>query len=590
MKKQVKRVIVAFLALILLSSCFVGCSSDKSYDYADVLASYREMLIKVRDGVVMLPPKDDKDEMAVLLDQIGQISVPEKMGYAIKDINGDGIDELVLMSESYEPYALFTAKKGKAVLLWSWVENYELTSGAIDHYGYIYGYESWDGNTEGWCCKVMCIGKDGELSSLDYGRKILNADTDPVQDKFFVTVCGKEYEIGKMDAVQNIANDKFGEFGWNHTGMTYEAGFYYVSALLGEHVSNDGAYAVDFSSYDAVLATYRKIVPYMVTGVDQLMMENFSFSDHVEYETFLSVASAARSAIAGMKIYDFDTGESAYPEDVLLAYGYALKDINGDGTDELLLMLDDYTVFALFTLRGGKPVLLLDGEMTVGADGQIRMGRGHVDRYYSDYYIYEIDGNGSLQTKLHFGYLFAESMYGYRIENDTFVPVSTLDEVWELYLEHFVRVYPNTRPNIKPTTTTAQGKEFTKSVNGMTFIRLDGMVAPKADTVYYNFTVNPTGDQEVFADNKLSVKAVTADSVEISWDIFDGRSAEFISHLLSGTARVDGDSYLLESDGWRLRLEFAVGNVWAVVEQSPVDGMASSSYLFRQSATLEPIE
>ncbi len=160
MKKQVKRVVVMLLTAAMLVTSLVGCNRGAAYDYTDVLTSYREMLSAVQNGDALETPKG---EVETLIYEIGQICEPEKMGYALKDINGDGTDELVLMSENYEPYALFTAKKGKPVLLWSWVNDFKLSNGAIDHYGYIYGYENWDPNTEGWCEKVMYIGKDGEL-------------------------------------------------------------------------------------------------------------------------------------------------------------------------------------------------------------------------------------------------------------------------------------------------------------------------------------------------------------------------------------------------------------------------------------------
>ena len=40
------------------------------------------------------------------------------------------------------------------------------------------------------------------------------------------------------------------------------------------------------------------------------------------------------------------------------AFGYALEDLNGDGSDELILLLQDYTVLAAFSTVDGKPKLL----------------------------------------------------------------------------------------------------------------------------------------------------------------------------------------------------------------------------------------
>ena len=40
------------------------------------------------------------------------------------------------------------------------------------------------------------------------------------------------------------------------------------------------------------------------------------------------------------------------------AFGYAITDLNKDGNDELVLLLQDYTVLAIFTLENGKPKLV----------------------------------------------------------------------------------------------------------------------------------------------------------------------------------------------------------------------------------------
>jgi hypothetical protein len=39
-------------------------------------------------------------------------------------------------------------------------------------------------------------------------------------------------------------------------------------------------------------------------------------------------------------------------------FGYALEDLNRDGTLELILLLDSYTVLAIFTTVEGNPKLL----------------------------------------------------------------------------------------------------------------------------------------------------------------------------------------------------------------------------------------
>ena len=580
MKRTIKQAGCVCLAVMLLLTGLVGCGGSASYDYADEIAAYRDMLTCVKSGEELTQPKKKSDKYAAILYDIGQICEPDAMGYALKDINRDGEDELVLMNDAYKPYALLTAKSGKAVLLWSWVYDGRLSRGAIDSYGYVYARENWDIKNEGWCNKVMCIGKNGKLASFDYGSRIVDPDADPVEFDPFVTVGGKTYPVEKMDTAEYLSGDKFFDFAWGHETLTYESGFYYISALGEPREASEGAYEVDFSSYDAILATYRQAIPHLTGGLKDTVEGQFAYDDHTEYETFFSIYTAAKDALSGLRSYHYETKEYVYEEKYRSAYGYALYDVNGDGSDELLLMLDDYTIFALFTLQNGKPELLLSSDMTIDQDGVIRTGRGSVDRYYSDYYLYEIDKNGKLNTKLQFGYLLAEKLFGYRLDGNTFVPIYDREDVWEMYLEHFVRVYPHTRPDIMPTVVTNQRREFTRSVNDLTFVRLDEAFVPEIGTTYYNFrSINPTDDAKLDAYNRLLIETA-ADGLMIEWNTYDSRNDELVMQVLSGTAHADGDTYVLEADGWRLRLAFIVDGLWMTVEQSGVDAVEPWSYLF----------
>ncbi|MBE6633776.1 MAG: hypothetical protein E7620_05485 [Ruminococcaceae bacterium] len=64
--------------------------------------------------------------------------------------------------------------------------------------------------------------------------------------------------------------------------------------------------------------------------------------------------------------------------------GYAFCDLNKNGNDEMLLLLDDYTVLAIFSFADGKPVLLDNywnrKKCTIDGDGTIQVyGSGGAD-------------------------------------------------------------------------------------------------------------------------------------------------------------------------------------------------------------------
>lgn len=76
--------------------------------------------------------------------------------------------------------------------------------------------------------------------------------------------------------------------------------------------------------------------------------------------------------------------------------GYAFCDLNKNGNDEMLLLLDDYTVLAIFSFADGKPVLLDNywnrKKCTIEQDGTIQVyGSGGADT--SSFSIFKISDN-----------------------------------------------------------------------------------------------------------------------------------------------------------------------------------------------------
>lgn len=76
--------------------------------------------------------------------------------------------------------------------------------------------------------------------------------------------------------------------------------------------------------------------------------------------------------------------------------GYAFCDLNKNGNDEMLLLLDDYTVLAIFSFADGKPILLDKywnrKKCTIEQDGTIQVrGSGGADT--SSFSIFKISEN-----------------------------------------------------------------------------------------------------------------------------------------------------------------------------------------------------
>ncbi len=111
--------------------------------------------------------------------------------------------------------------------------------------------------------------------------------------------------------------------------------------------------------YKPVLEVYRLAVDelkdlYSFVNVNPqgIASELFGLESSTKKEWFLSVINS---------IFFFYGGhgeENSISPHHKLSCGYAIKDLNGDGVDELVLLTDDYMVCAIFSITDGKPILL----------------------------------------------------------------------------------------------------------------------------------------------------------------------------------------------------------------------------------------
>jgi len=145
-----------------------------------------------------------------------------------------------------------------------------------------------------------------------------------------------------------------------------------------------------FSSYQSILELCRTIV-YSLDTVNQnpqgLADNLFGFDDSTEKEWFLEIYYALHY------LYRDRTS----PENKL-SLGYAVKDLNRDGVDELVLLDDRYTVGAIFSMANGKPVLLGDyyqrDSAWIDENGWIhRNGSGGADCWLNA--VYKIGAGGA---------------------------------------------------------------------------------------------------------------------------------------------------------------------------------------------------
>lgn len=103
-----------------------------------------------------------------------------------------------------------------------------------------------------------------------------------------------------------------------------------------------------FTDYESILEEYKRFVDYSIEGGAEQVIRNHVFSTP---ESGLGYHWSYMVIEANIWSYrDFPKDRDAF--------GYALKDLNGNGNPELILLLKDYTVLAIISTTDGKAKVL----------------------------------------------------------------------------------------------------------------------------------------------------------------------------------------------------------------------------------------
>ena len=164
-----KKSLVILLLFILLSCvfCAVSCGTpadDGEALYEDIINRYKELLLAKAGNEVITAPDASADEIATVLYEIARdCEDPSVMGYATKDINGDGFVELLLMNKSNKLYALFTIQNSLPTMLL----RMDHMSACITPDGTVFASSYAEGGNE-ICTHIKKIA-NGKLEGLEYG-------------------------------------------------------------------------------------------------------------------------------------------------------------------------------------------------------------------------------------------------------------------------------------------------------------------------------------------------------------------------------------------------------------------------------------
>jgi len=447
---------------------YVPADGGKSL-YNDIIERYQSLVlyVLVNETLPEAPAEPAYYEDALRFAASNYVPSTTDMGYAYKDINGDGYFELILMSNKNNIFVLFTIKDKAPVVLKTFSEGL----GYLDKNGVVFSAEKT--YVEGTTSQIGVDYRferlvDGELYCyLAFGWDDADGVYETADDEIYYKLEDGVNTVIDYDAYKVFRDHTYEYYVSNPTRMTKLSGIQYTPALADEVTEKPVA---DFSTYEAIIETIK--TAYAVNSkfdkskwlkyeYDNLL----SFKSTEDFEMYNRIVAAA----------GFITSSSSSAK-----LGYVIKDLNGDGIDELLLV-DTYGtgtsakmgLFAIFTLVDNKPVLLdtyidirfacidANGNIVV-CDRPIIPSNGKKDR---DFIIYTIE-NGALKVTAQYGYKCEQTNTGkkfewYKIENGESV---TIDEAaFEEWYEANVAD--------GATASIANFSKYTAKVSGLEFVQ-----------------------------------------------------------------------------------------------------------------------
>lgn len=102
-------------------------------------------------------------------------------------------------------------------------------------------------------------------------------------------------------------------------------------------------------AYSAILAEYKVIATCIYQDFDSFV-EIMASDDYDVYGVWVEQNIPVLREVG---LFDWEQGYGSHDDKD--NYGYALKDLKGDGSDELIILLDGYTVLAIYSIVDGKP-------------------------------------------------------------------------------------------------------------------------------------------------------------------------------------------------------------------------------------------
>lgn len=562
-----KRILCILLTAILLLPALCACGGmtpeQQKAAYDGIIAEYTALL-KAKQNGEELPTPDtagmSEGEAAIAIALHGIVADQNAetladLGYGFKDMDGNGTPELILLSRYTSIRAVFTLAKHKPVLLEA---NYGKGTAflfAPKNRFFMKRNTVTDSIEEGllYTCHV-----DGEKMVYDaiYGA-VYDQEKKEVLERFQM-VDGQRTPIDK-ETYNELDREYRKTLGTDY-GHTVKLFSPYIHYPLGEKVSTENLPVADFSSYEAIRETYKAISTCLegrLVGNDWLKGaydDLFSYPDDFSFEYYTQLLYAAYN--------------NAYYE------GYDEIDLNGDGKDELVILNEDYTIKAIFTMKKGTPVMLdafANEVCWLDEEGMIHVDR--TDYYELEYSLYEFTKEGDYN--LVYSILVAENGNRY-LTKDGKTEIISFEDSLTLYYDEYRPFY--TEP--------FGAEEYNRSVSGLTYTPLtpyteDPMKTAVTKMWRKSATLDKTSGEEygAYSNTYVTFENATDTGMDVHVKyaytiLYPDPDREYHSlektteSYLDFTAREENGVFAFEADGIKGHLEFRNKNTWLVIEES----------------------
>lgn len=249
-----------------------------------------------------------------------------------------------------------------------------------------------------------------------------------------------------------------------------------------------------------------------------------------------------------------------------LDMGYAKKDINGDGTNELIFTESTLDIVAIFTVKNSEVIPLITREhldflIWLDENGFIRVQELIIEGQYMtgrNYFVHEI-AEGNLKEHIAIGCDAMKQGNWHKLEGSQKISISK--EEWDtLYSQYDICPFG------------WDEREYTKNYADLTVISLIETAAPEVKS--YKLT-------SIIKNDRVKISDVSPESVSFTM-IYNKllESDEIYETEITVSALYTNGKYLFDNGIIKGSIEFGHDSVWVNVDESTNEHINCRSYLF----------